>query len=85
MYPFMKTADLYATQTGVLKNIAWPKDTTQVLEYLFFVELGMDYHFPPRGTVLDGMGWIVTGSSLSQEEADKALEKALTEIVVDIQ
>lgn len=45
----------------------------------------MDYHFPPRGTVLDGMGWIVTGSSLSQEEADKALEKALTEIVVDIQ
>jgi hypothetical protein len=45
----------------------------------------MECDFPPRGCVLDEIGWIVAGSRTSQDEADKALEKALQEVVVDIQ
>ena len=45
----------------------------------------MECDFPPRGCILDEIGWIVAGSRTSQEEAAKVLDKALKETVVDIQ
>jgi hypothetical protein len=85
MYPYMKTADLFTTRAGILKNLAWPKDTSHILEYLFFAEVGMECDFPPRWCILDEIGWIVAGSRTSQEEVSLMLEKALEEVVIDIQ
>lgn len=85
LYPYMKTADLFTTRRGILKNLQWPADTSHILEYLFFAEVGMECDFPPRGCILDEIGWIVAGSSTSPEEAAIMLEKALQEVVVDIQ
>ncbi len=45
----------------------------------------MECDFPPRGCVLDEIGWIVVGSRTSQDEASLMLERALSEVVVDIQ
>jgi hypothetical protein len=84
-YPYMKTADLFTTRKGFLKNLQWPKNTDNVLEYLFFAEVGMECDFPPRWCVLDEIGWIVAGSRTSQEEASLMLERALEEVLVDIQ
>ncbi len=45
----------------------------------------MECDFPPRGCILDEIGWIVAGSRTSPEEAATMLEKALQEVIVDIQ
>lgn len=83
-YPFMRTADLYTNKTGILKNLKWPLSRPGVLEYVFFAEVGMDCQYPPRGCIFDEIGWIVTGSSVSQEEANNLLEQARTEMIIDI-
>jgi len=85
LYPFMKTADLFTTRRGILKNLQWPTDTSHILEYLFFAEVGMECDFPPRGCILDEIGWIVAGSRTSPEEASNVLENALREVIIDIQ
>jgi hypothetical protein len=81
----MRTADLYTTKTGTLKNLKWPIPHPGVLEFVFFAEMGMDCQYPPRWCIFDEIWWIVTGSSVSQEEANETLKKALQEIVIDIQ
>lgn len=85
LYPYMKTADLFTTKKGILRNLQWPKNTDNILEYLFFAEVGMECDFPPRWCVLDEIWWIVAASRTSQEEASQTLERALSEVVIDIQ
>gem|GEM_PF-1680773 len=45
----------------------------------------MECDFPPRGCILDEIGWIVAGSRTSPEEASNVLENALREVIIDIQ
>ena len=84
-YKYIKTADLYVNKAGVLRVLEWPKTKDGIMQYVFFAEPGSQYEFPPRWWLVDDIWWIVAGSHTSPEEASIMLEKALQEVIVDIQ
>lgn len=82
LFPFIKTADLYAGKTGILTDIQGPKDTTNIVECMLSAEIGEEYTFPPRN-FFDAIGWVLAGWQ-TYEEAEKTLERVLREIVIDV-
>ncbi len=59
-YTFMEVDKFFSHASGTLTSIVPPKVKENIVEYLFYAQIGMDCTFPPGPN--DDLGWIVGGS-----------------------
>jgi hypothetical protein len=83
IYPYMQNGNFYSHKAGILTSITPPQIHPNIIEYLFYNPPEMACSYPPGPN--DDIGWVVAVSRDSVSEMKQALEKAMMEVVIDIQ